>query len=46
MNRRPYDELLNPNDELYLLGKYIKVINQFWKNGGRIALFVDNVPFN
>jgi len=31
MSRRPYDELPNPNDDPYLLGQFIKVVNQFWK---------------
>ena len=46
MSRRPYDELPNPDDDPYLLGQFIKVVNQFWKNGGGIGLFADNAPFN
>ena len=46
MSGRHYDELPDPNDDPYLLGQFIKVINQFWKNGGGIALFADNAPFN
>ena len=46
MSGRPYNELPNPNDDPYLLGQFIKVVNQFWKNGGGIALFADNAPSN
>ena len=46
MSGRPYNELPNKNDNPYLLGQFIKVVNQFWKNGGGIALFADNAPFN
>jgi len=46
MSGRPYDELSNPDDDPYLLGQFIKVVNQFWKNGGGIGLFADNSPFN
>jgi len=46
MRGRPYDELPNRDDDLYLLGQIIKVVNQFWENGGGIALFADNTPFN
>ena len=46
MSGRPYNELPNPNDDPYLLGQFIKVVNQFWKNGGGIAHFADNAPFN
>ena len=42
----PYPELPNPNDDPYLLGQFIKVIEQFWKNGGSLGLFADNAPFN
>ena len=46
MSGRPYNELPNKNDNPYWLGQFIKVINQFWKNGGGIALFADNAPSN
>ena len=28
-----------------LLGEFIRVIIQFWKNGGGLGLFSDNAPF-
>ena len=34
MNGEPFPELPNPNDDPYLFGQFIKVIEQFWKNGG------------
>ena len=42
----PYAELPNKNDNPYLLGQFIEVIEQFWKNGGALGLFSDNAPFN
>ena len=49
----PYAELPteNINNFIYnhpgahLLGEFIKVIIQFWENGGRLGLFSDNAPF-
>ena len=46
MSGEPYPELPNPNDDPYLFGQFIKVIEQFWKNGGGLGLFADNAPFN
>ena len=33
------------NSKAHLLGEFIKVIIQFWKNGGGLGLFSDNAPF-
>ena len=33
------------NEKANLLGEFIKVIIQFWKNGGGLGLFSDNAPF-
>ena len=46
MSGEPYAELPNSNDNPYLLGQFIKVIKQFWENGGALGLFADNAPFN
>ena len=46
MSGEPYPELPNPEDNPYLFGQFIKVIEQFWKNGGGLGLFADNAPFN
>ena len=46
MSGEPYAELPNKNDNPYLFGQFIKVIEQFWKNGGALGLFADNAPFN
>ena len=42
----PYEELPNKTDNPHLIGEFIKVFIQLWKNGGRLCLFADNVPFN
>ena len=46
MSGEPYPELPNPNDDPYLFGQFINVIEDFWKNGGGLGLFADNAPFN
>jgi hypothetical protein len=46
MSGEPYAELPNSNDDPYLFGQFIKVIKQFWENGGALGLFADNAPFN
>jgi len=46
MSGEPYAELPNSNDNPYLLGQFIKVIKQFWENGGALGLYADNIPFN
>jgi hypothetical protein len=46
MSGEPYAELPNPSDDPYLFGQFVKVIEQFWKNGGGLGLFADNAPFN
>ena len=46
MSGEPYAELPNSQDNPYLLGQFIKVIKKFWENGGGLALFADNAPFN
>ena len=46
MSGEPYPELPNPNDSPYLFGQFIRVIDQFWKNGGGLGLFADNAPYN
>ena len=46
MSGEPYAELPNSNDDPYLFGQFINVIEQFWKNGGALGLFADNAPFN
>ena len=46
MSGEPYAELPNSNDDPYLLGQFIKVVKQFWENGGALGLFADNAPFN
>ena len=46
MSEGPYAELPDPGDDPYLLGQFIRVINQFWKNGGGVALFADKAPLN
>jgi hypothetical protein len=46
MSGEPYAELPNSNDDPYLFGQFIKVIEKFWKNGGALGLFADNAPFN
>ena len=48
LSGEPYAEL--PRNEQnqsnpHLLGEFIKVIIQFWKNGGGLGLFSDNAPF-
>jgi hypothetical protein len=45
MSGEPYAELPNSNDDPYLFGQFIKVIEKFWKNGGALGLFGDNAPF-
>jgi hypothetical protein len=42
----PYEELPNKSDNPHLIGEFIKVVIQFWKNGGGLCLFADNAPFN
>ena len=42
----PYPELPNSKDDPHLFGQFIKVIKQFWENGGGLGLFADNAPFN
>ena len=42
----PYEELPNKSDNPHLIGEFIKVVIQFWKNGGGLCLFADNSPFN
>ena len=53
LSGEPYPEL-PPNEKekftynhegAYLLGEFIRVIIQFWKNGGGLGLFSDNAPF-
>ena len=46
MSGEPYAELPNPDDNPYLFGQFINVIEKFWKNGGGLGLFADNAPFN
>ena len=46
MSGEPYAELPNSDDDPYLFGQFINVIKQFWENGGGLALFADNAPFN
>ena len=46
MSGEPYPELSNSNDDPYLFGQFIRVIKQFWKNGGGLGLFADKAPFN
>jgi len=46
MSGEPYPELPNSNDDPYLFGQFIRVIKQFWENGGGLGLFADNAPFN
>ena len=46
MSGEPYPELPNSKDDPYLFGQFIKVIKQFWENGGGLGLFADNAPFN
>ena len=52
LSGEPYPELPKDKDHNYgekskphLLGEFIKVIIQFWKNGGGLGLFSDNAPF-
>ena len=45
MSGPPYEELPNKADNPHLIGEFIKVVIQFWKNGGGLCLFADNVPF-
>ena len=46
LSGEPYPELpKNNNSKAYLLGEFIKVVIQFWKNGGGLGLFSDNAPF-
>ena len=42
----PFGELPNKSDSPHLIGEFIKVIIQFWKNGGGLCLFADNALFN
>lgn len=46
MSGESFPELPDPNDNPYLFGQFVKVIVQFWKNGGGLGLFADNAPFN
>jgi len=46
MSGEPYPELPNSKDDPYLFGQFIRVIKQFWKNGGGLGLFADKSPFN
>ena len=46
MSGEPYPELPNSNDDPYLFGQFIRVIKQFWENGGGLGLFADKAPFN
>ncbi len=46
MSGEAYAELPNSDDDPYLFGQFINVIKQFWENGGGLALFADNAPFN
>ena len=48
----PYPDLprymdydLEKNNKANLVGEFVKVIIQFWKNGGGLGLFSDNAPF-
>ena len=45
MSGPPYEELPNKADNPHLIGEFIKVVIQFWKNGGGLCLFADNAPF-
>ena len=51
LSGEPYAELPKKCNSYYekrkpnLLGEFIKVIIQFWKNGGGLGLFSDNAPF-
>ena len=45
LSGRPYAELPNPDDDPYLLGQFLKVVKQFWINGGSLGIFADNAPF-
>mgnify|MGYP002622861730 CR=1 FL=1 len=51
LSGEPYAELPRNNNnnsnnpKPHLLGEFIKVIIQFWKNGGGLGLFSDNAPF-
>jgi len=46
MSGETYPELPNPEDNPYSFGQFVKVIKQFWKNGGGLGLLADNAPFN
>lgn len=39
------EDIYENNQKANLLGEFIKVIFQFWKNGGGLGLFSDNAPF-
>ena len=45
MSGPPYEKLPNKADNPHLIGEFIKVVIQFWKNGGGLCLFADNAPF-
>ena len=42
----PYEKLPNKSDNPHLIGEFINVIKQFWKNGDGLCLFANNAPFN
>ena len=46
MSGEPYADLPNDNEDLYLLGQFINIIEQFWKNGYSLVLFDNNSSFN
>ena len=46
ISSEPYEKLPNKSDNPHLIGEFINVIIQFWKNGGGLCLFANNAPFN
>ena len=46
MSGEPYAELPNNSDDPYLFGQFVKVIKEFWNNGGALGIFAENAPFN
>ena len=46
MSGEPYAELPNNFDDPYLFGEFVRVIKEFWNNGGALGIFADNAPFN
>ena len=46
ISSEPYEKWPNKSDNPHLIGEFINVIIQFWKNGGGLCLFANNAPFN